>query len=157
MRKCKKCGEEKDLEKFRKRRIWFSHTCKLCYAAKYRTGKPNLGRFVKGQTPWIKGRKNVTKRVIPRYEKKGRPLLSEHNQSGKRAKWGLDVKTRDGFKCFGCKTEKDLHAHHIIPWKQDESKRFDLNNGITLCRSCHTKFERLFETARGMARTRIRN
>lgn len=43
MRKCKICNEEKELDKFRKRQVWFSHTCKACYAAQYRTGKTNTG------------------------------------------------------------------------------------------------------------------
>jgi len=53
--------------------------------------------------------------------------------------WRKSVKIRDEWKCKKCGTEKYLHAHHIIPWKNNELKRFDLDNGITLCRSCHKK------------------
>ena len=35
-----------------------------------------------------------------------------------------------------------MHAHHIIPWKVNKSKRFELDNGLTLCKSCHKKIER---------------
>lgn len=128
LRKCVKCEEEKELEKFRKRNIWFSHTCKSCYASQYRTGKPNTGRFVKGQKGlYHKGK--TAKHLIKVKIKKIRPLKSEHPYGGKRIKWGLDVKTRDGFKCQQCGADKDLQAHHIIKWKQDKSKRKDIENG----------------------------
>lgn len=146
MRKCIKCGKEKELEKFRKRQVWFSHTCKECYAAQYRTGKPNTGRFVKGQIPWIKGKKGNLRRTTPKYIKKGRDTK---NIPGKRVQWGLDVKIRDEFKCKNCGSEKNLHAHHIVKWNSDEKLRFDLDNGITLCCSCHAKTERLLEINQG--------
>lgn len=146
MRTCVVCGQEKELEKFRKRQVWRSHTCKACYSAKYATGKPNTGRFVKGHESWRKGKTDkVEKRKIPRYIKKGRPNLSEHPYSVKRAEWALAVKTRDCFKCQGCGSEKNLNSHHIVPWKQDEVKRFELENGITLCNSCHMRTERFLD------------
>lgn len=141
MRKCVICNEEKELEEFRKRRIWYSHTCKKCYAAQYRTGKENTGRFKKGHIPWIKDKKGVKPRTEPKYKKKGRPLTSETRYSLKFDIWGLHVKQRDSYTCRRCGRKEDLHAHHIVPWKVDESKRFDLDNGITLCRTCHTKTE----------------
>jgi hypothetical protein len=147
-RKCVKCGEEKELEKFRKRNIWFSHTCKKCYSAQYNTGKPNTGRFVKGQKgTYFKGKtpRHLVKVKVPKI----REIKSEHPYGGKRAQWGLDIKTRDGFKCQKCGTEENVHAHHIIPWKHDKSKRFELDNGITLCCSCHSRTERLLELANG--------
>jgi hypothetical protein len=49
------------------------------------------------------------------------------------------VKERDKWCCQKCNAKTKLHAHHIIPWEQDKSKRFDLDNGITLCASCHAK------------------
>jgi len=148
MRKCIICEKEKELEQFRKRQIWFSHTCKSCYASQYRTGKPNTGQFKKGHIPWMKGKAFITNKKIdkPTIIKK---RLSETNYSAKRSQWGLDVKKRDKFKCQHCGIEKDLHAHHIIPWKKDETKRFDLENGITLCRSCHSRAERDLEKKSG--------
>lgn len=164
MRQCVICGEEKELEMFRKRQIWFSHTCKACYASQYRTGKPNTGRFVKGHKPiagyekgnipWTTGKKHSEEtRLRISLKKKGIKLSNEHrkklseshpkpsiNRAGVRnKKWRVDVKERDVYKCMNCGTNEKLHAHHIIPWKQDISKRFELDNGITLCASCHKK------------------
>lgn len=57
--------------------------------------------------------------------------------------WAEAVKSRDGRKCVFCDNGGDLHkqicAHHLIPWEV-EKFRFDVNNGITLCSSHHTKY-----------------
>ena len=145
MRKCKKCGEEKELEKFRRQQIWFTHTCKLCYAKQYRTGKPNLTRFKKGHIPWIKGKK-INAKIIKKTKRIRSPGTSKYT---KRPLWTKQVKERDGNKCRICAAKEDVHAHHIIPWKICEEKRYDIENGITLCRSCHSREERKIEMARG--------
>lgn len=51
--------------------------------------------------------------------------------------WKKLVKARDNNTCQHCGSKKELHVHHIIEWAKDESKRFDVNNGITLCIDCH--------------------
>ena len=49
--------------------------------------------------------------------------------------------SRDGFKCTSCKSSEDLAVHHLRHWNQvvDKSKIHDINNLLTLCRSCHLK------------------
>lgn len=49
--------------------------------------------------------------------------------------WSMAVKMRDNWKC---KIKSDeckgrLEAHHIYSWKDFSEKRYDINNGITLC------------------------
>jgi hypothetical protein len=58
--------------------------------------------------------------------------------------WALLVKNRDGWKCKHCGFEKkeELQAHHIVPWKKSIELRFDINNGLTLCKSCHYREDR---------------
>jgi len=150
MRKCIICLEDKELDKFRKRQIWFSHTCKACYAAQYRTGKVNTGRFKKGHIPWIKGKKGVEPRTTPRYTKKSSRIFSEHPMALKRSQWALDVKRRDGFTCKGCGRQDKLNAHHVESWKDNKERRFDISNGITLCARCHMWVERKMEISLGM-------
>lgn len=41
--------------------------------------------------------------------------------------------------CILCNSTKNLHVHHISPYKHSESH--DNSNLITLCRSCHAKVE----------------
>jgi hypothetical protein len=51
------------------------------------------------------------------------------------------VLQRDGYACRRCaapKSEpKSLHVHHIRPWAGNAHLRFDHDNAVTLCRSCH--------------------
>ncbi len=53
-------------------------------------------------------------------------------------KWRMAVYERDGFKCQCCsKVGGELNAHHILSWHGYPEKRFDVDNGITLCVDCH--------------------
>lgn len=53
--------------------------------------------------------------------------------------WRKRVFERDGFSCAlrGEDCSGKIVAHHIIRWSDSKEKRFDLNNGITLCRFHH--------------------
>ena len=72
--------------------------------------------------------------------------------------WRLKVFERDDFTCQKCKLQdKSLNAHHIITKKQIFEKYkidsvekalkceilFDVNNGITYCKKCHTDIHRI--------------
>ena len=62
--------------------------------------------------------------------------------------WSVIVKQRDGNSCQVCgrnKSElppKELHAHHIMPWEKYPELRFDVDNGVTLCKQCHNLVHR---------------
>ena len=51
------------------------------------------------------------------------------------------VYSRDKFQCQmpGCKSKYRLQAHHIKKWSSAAILRYDVDNGITLCRSCHER------------------
>lgn len=53
--------------------------------------------------------------------------------------WREDVYKRDNFTCQACLDNSggNLHAHHILSFSEHIDKRFDLDNGITLCSKCH--------------------
>lgn len=64
---------------------------------------------------------------------KRRPDSEEYRQ------WRKDILKRDKKICQmpGCKSRSRLQVHHIEKWSTASSLRFDLSNGITLCRNCH--------------------
>jgi 5-methylcytosine-specific restriction endonuclease McrA len=61
--------------------------------------------------------------------------------------WRKSIFERDNYKCVECgaKSMADnyvyLHADHIKPWSQYPELRYALDNGRTLCISCHEKTE----------------
>lgn len=50
-----------------------------------------------------------------------------------------DVLKRDKYHCRmpNCNNKKNLHVHHIKKWSKAYSLRYDISNGITLCKYCH--------------------
>ena len=55
--------------------------------------------------------------------------------------WRKKVYKRDKFRCQmpDCKSKYKIQAHHIVKWSSAAILRYDVDNGITLCRSCHEK------------------
>lgn len=54
-------------------------------------------------------------------------------------KWREAVFARDGWACRHCGATGDIHAHHVDHWADNEARRFDVTNGLTLCIGCHGK------------------
>jgi len=57
--------------------------------------------------------------------------------------WRSKVFERDNWTCQTCGARSKagepvyLEAHHIKGWSKYEKLRYELSNGITLCKSCH--------------------
>ena len=56
--------------------------------------------------------------------------------------WRKSVFKRDNYTCQRCgdNSGSNLNAHHIINYMENEDLRTDLDNGITLCKTCHKLF-----------------
>ena len=91
--------------------------------------KKDISKRMKGENHpcWIKDR---TK--IKRQDRKDNPLYKQ---------WRLEVYKRDRYKCKidnkNCKGR--IEAHHILPWRDYKKLRYELINGITLCRAHHPR------------------
>ena len=52
--------------------------------------------------------------------------------------WSAAVREADNYTCQQCgKRGGDLHAHHVLPWREFPRHRYDVWNGVTLCVPCH--------------------
>ncbi|WP_025912064.1 HNH endonuclease [Priestia flexa] len=105
------------------------------------------------------GTKHPTKSQIVRDKLKGRTKGEKHynwkggiskkntvlRQSSEYKNWRLGVYQRDNYTCKCCNVNSNkLQAHHIENFSSNEGKRFDLENGITLCEDCHKKFHNVY-------------
>jgi 5-methylcytosine-specific restriction endonuclease McrA len=93
-----------------------------------------------------------TRRAEERREKDG---LTKHQidrglRYSKMAKdWRTAVFERDNYTCQECHARGGrLEAHHIKPFGFFPEHRFDINNGLTLCRDCHNKTKTDFQRMR---------
>ncbi|MCU9811191.1 HNH endonuclease [Paraclostridium sp. AKS81] len=85
------------------------------------------------------------------------PTLTDEDRIKRRIKYGYSVEKwrkevfqRDDYtcKCCGNKSSKGkavtLNAHHLDGYNWCESRRFDVTNGVTLCKECHFSFHRIY-------------
>lgn len=54
-------------------------------------------------------------------------------------KWRQSVRQRDNSRCQwpNCESNYKIHAHHIMPWSAFPLLRYDISNGICLCKNHH--------------------
>lgn len=69
------------------------------------------------------------------------PLNEKIRKSVEYVDWRKSVFQRDDFTCQHCDDSKggNLHAHHIKQFSEFPELRFEVSNGLTLCRNCHEK------------------
>lgn len=71
--------------------------------------------------------------------------------------WKKLVLKRDRFTCQDCgERGGKLEVHHIFRWKHHPELRTDLDNGITLCKTCHAKYTRLERKEDARARNELK-
>ncbi len=68
-------------------------------------------------------------------------LRKRRNYDGKIINWRKQVFIRDDYTCWKCgKKGGYKNAHHINPYHKNKELRYDVNNGITLCKECHIEY-----------------
>lgn len=116
-----------------------------------------------GRTPWNKGKKGLQKawnkgKKCPWVTKRNLEInhlmignKAYHWKGGKTSRerkilmgrkvyqqFRSNVLERDSWTCQTCQIRGiELHVHHIKPWAEYPELRYDVTNGVTLCRQCH--------------------
>ena len=95
--------------------------------------KDRMSKSHKGQIPWNKGLGNKTSK-------------NERTRDSKEYKlWRELVFERDNWTCQKClERGGELNPHHILNFSDYEDIRFDIDNGVTLCRECHYDFHSIY-------------
>lgn len=63
--------------------------------------------------------------------------------------WRAKIFLRDHFTCVQCAGNGVLHPHHIKSFAEYPELRFDVNNGLTLCRDCHAAIHPILQYIKG--------
>lgn len=160
--KCKTCGKDFLVKAYRKKTAKY---CSVkCSQTVFQKGQKATGiPYKKGSIPWTKGKKHTaeSKNKMSQALKGRKPpktaFTSERTKGQKNVNWkgGITLENekirksteyqewrklvfkRDDYKCMACLARGYINAHHIKPFRQYPELRFDINNGITLCLTCH--------------------
>lgn len=102
------------------------------------------------ETQWInnterrKQNAELMRKVMGIEEVKKNHTIPELRKTSAYQEWRLKVYARDSFTCVKCGKPRDyktkLNAHHLESFMYNEELRYNIDNGVTLCQSCHMKF-----------------
>lgn len=71
--------------------------------------------------------------------------MTDRYEDNRYVLWSKAVKVRDDFCCKICGAKNvSLESHHIKAWASYPEDRYDINNGITLCKVHHDFFHRIY-------------
>lgn len=83
-------------------------------------------------------------RIRAEIAKEKKELLSSiakrNTLSRESRRWRREVLKKDNGLCVECGASDGLHAHHILPYATNVTLRFEISNGVTLCKSCHSNY-----------------
>ena len=65
--------------------------------------------------------------------------MSTYNRAKNITEWSALVKSRDKYTCQSCGIGEEVIAHHIKAILDEPDLVLDINNGQTLCRTCHIR------------------
>ncbi len=100
--------------------------------------------FKKGVVSFFKKHPEYIKKGSEHYMwKKDRNLLKKYDRRNDMAyrDWRRNVWLRDNFKCRMVNNDCNgrLETHHILGWASFPELRYEVNNGITLCKFHHPR------------------
>jgi 5-methylcytosine-specific restriction endonuclease McrA len=70
----------------------------------------------------------------------------EHIRDFYYREWRTSVFARDEYKCKSCNEigNGNLRAHHLEGWTNNLELRYEIKNGVTLCKKCHDRFHKKY-------------
>lgn len=97
----------------------------------------------------MQGKKAIENRIKNGFTKHQIDRSIRYSKEAK--EWRKSVFERDKYICQECNQKGgELEAHHKLPFGFFPELRFDINNGVTLCRKCHDKTKTDYQRMREM-------
>lgn len=98
---------------------------------------------------WFYNKKKVAcDECLIRYYSEHPDLQDEYRKFGKSLDWSKTIYGMFDFKCQKCfeipTKDKQIQAHHIFNWKDFPDLRYEVKNGIALCKYHHCEFHTRF-------------
>ena len=107
--------------------------CRHLYLSNIMTGKKKVHPQLRGeQSPSWRGGKSAIYHTL-----RNRGIYKD---------WRESVFERDNYTCQACGIQSkvgvavELHPHHIKSFTHYPKLRFDINNGVTVCKDCHSLY-----------------
>lgn len=109
------------------------------------------------KTQWINAEERKKKtselaKINLYFEKENHPNwkkeLTQEQRERKRntledRKWYKEVLRVNDNECIKCKSDDNLHVHHIMPYSKNKNLRYNVDNGAIICGSCHKNFHKI--------------
>ena len=92
---------------------------------------------------------NFEKDEVKKDIKIGQKSVKKLRQSACMKNWKKKIRSRDEGECQCCHetVEEGLEVHHIMPLAKYPDLGCDENNGIALCKQCHSKYHQMYQGA----------
>ena len=145
-RDCPKCGEQigHTQEKNRNSAVKLNTVCNSCskkgkpksaeHKAKMSAAHTGILHTAEARANMSAAKQSIRDAYTKMYGEQHKPSFHYLR------KWAKQIKARDNFTCNRCNTVAtggSIHAHHIVPKEYFPEVAFDMDNGVTLCSSCH--------------------
>jgi 5-methylcytosine-specific restriction endonuclease McrA len=152
---CKQCGGNiiaKDMSFDKPNRLFCSKSCRSTYNNLHNNPakRPEVARKIseskKGVDISHLHTKEAREKMIKTISGSGHwnwqggitPKAQKERNNYKFKQWRYGVFGKDNFTCRMCgKRSTYIQAHHILPWSKFPKFRYDVNNGVVLCKNCH--------------------
>lgn len=93
--------------------------------------------------------KKYYRKTFKKRKKRKKGSTAKDRKSDKYVAWRKAVYQRDAHTCQRCDTKECyIQAHHIRPWALFPKDRYDINNGVTLCKKCHKAVHKRGKTSK---------
>ena len=131
------CEQSYKIEKNRDRAVRNNSLCRTCAMRKKALGKSPTAETRARLSAATKGKPRAYNKIL---------------NAAANKMWGdkyKQVRARDNNTCQKCDkvaTGCSIHAHHIVPKEYFMARALDIDNGVTLCSSCHGKVHAELDT-----------